>query len=56
MNKQLDINMVKVLTQPPVPPVLHYVNPRTIMEQFEWDKLKRQYRLLADHHCMICQR
>lgn len=55
-NKKLAIDMVTVLTQPPVPPALHYVNPRTIMGEFEWNKLKKQYRLLADHHCMICQR
>lgn len=55
-DKKLDINMVTVLTQPPVPPALHYVNPRMIMGQVEWDKLKKQYRLLAAHHCMICQR
>lgn len=53
-NKKLAIDMVTVLTQPPVPPALHYVNPRTIMGEFEWNKLKKQYRLLADHHCMIC--
>lgn len=55
-NKKLAIDMVTVLTQPPVPPALHYVNPRTIMGEFEWNKLKKQYRLLADHHCMNCQR
>ncbi len=55
-NKKLAIDMVTVLTQPPVPPALHYVNLRTIMGEFEWNKLKKQYRLLADHHCMICQR
>lgn len=35
MDEQLDINMIKVLTQPPVPPAVHYVNPRTIMGQVE---------------------
>lgn len=56
MNKNIDIETVKVLTQPIVPPALHYVTPRKIMGKSKWDKLKKEYRLVADHHCMICQR
>lgn len=56
MENKMDIELVKVLTQPIVPPALHYMTPRKIMGQSKWNKLKREYRSLADHHCMICQR
>ncbi|WP_261980521.1 hypothetical protein [Lactiplantibacillus plantarum] len=47
--------MVKILTQPVVPLALHYLAPRKIMGISQWNKLKQEYRLKANHHCMICQ-
>jgi len=54
--EKLDVEKVRVLTQPIVPVILHGLNPRNLMKSSEWDKLKKQYREKANHHCMICQR
>ncbi|GEK38296.1 hypothetical protein ACFFRT_12920 [Enterococcus thailandicus] len=55
MQKTLDIEMVRVLTQPVVPKALHYINPRKIMGEAKWKKLRKEYQIKADHHCMICK-
>lgn len=46
--------MVKELTQSILPFSLHGINPRTIMGDQEWNKIKKQKQKEADHHCMIC--
>ncbi|EMF0044871.1 hypothetical protein ACG6P0_002365 [Enterococcus hirae] len=56
MDNNLNIEMIKVLTQPIVPMSLHYLTPRKIMGATKWNKLKKEYQVKADHHCMICKR
>lgn len=48
--------MIKILTQPIVPQSLHYITPRSIMGFTCWEDLKKKYRIIANHHCMICNR
>ena len=45
---------IEVLTQTILPKSLHGINPRTIMGQAKWDKIKKAKLLEADHHCMAC--
>jgi len=56
MNKQLNIEMVKILTQPVVPVVLHGINPRKIMSAYKWKKLGSEWREKAQNCCMICEK
>ncbi|KAA0686396.1 hypothetical protein [Enterococcus faecium] len=56
MENNLDLDMVKILTQPVVPYALHYQNPRGIMGKTKWNKLKKEYQNKANHHCMICKK
>ena len=47
---------VTVLTQTILPFSLHGVNPRTIMGEDEWTKVKKETQKRTDHHCMCCGR
>lgn len=47
---------IEVLTQPILPLSLHGINPRSIMGDYQWKKVKAKYRDKANHHCMICDR
>jgi hypothetical protein len=47
---------IKILAQPLLPYTLHGVNPRTIMGQTSWNKIKKVKQKEADHHCQICDR
>lgn len=56
INEDLDVEMIKILTQLIVPQSLHYITPRSIMGFTCWEDLKKKYRIIANHHCMICNR
>lgn len=47
---------VKVLTQTILPFSLHEINPRTIMGEKEWKKIKKDTQTKANHHCQCCGR
>lgn len=46
--------MIEILTQPIIPIYLHGVNPRSIMGDNRWNKIKKEVQKEANHHCMIC--
>jgi len=56
MNQSPTKESVGVLTQTILPFSLHGVNPRTIMGEEEWQKVKKETQKQADHHCMCCGR
>lgn len=43
-----------ILTQSPLPKSIHGINPRTIMGENAWNKLKKQKQIEANYHCMCC--
>ena len=47
---------VEILTQTILPFSLHGINPRTIMGEKEWDKVKHQVQKESLHECMCCGR
>lgn len=52
----MTIENIKILAQPILPYSLHGVNPRTIMGNAAWNKMKIAKRSEANHHCQICDR
>ena len=48
------MNNYEILAQTVLPKSLHGINPRTIMGQAKWNKLKKEKLAEADHHCMAC--
>ena len=46
----------EVLTQTILPFALHGINPRTIMGQYKWNKIKKEAQSIANHHCQACGR
>ncbi len=47
---------VEILTQTILPFSLHGINPRTIMGEAEWDKVKHRVQKESYHECMCCGR
>ena len=45
---------IVILTQSILPLSIHGVNPRTIMGDCKWNKIKKEKQKIADHHCMCC--
>lgn len=57
MNQELPTReSVQILTQTILPFALHGVNPRTIMGEAEWNKVKHQVQRESMHECMCCGR
>lgn len=48
------MNNYEILAQTVLPKSLHGINPRTIMGQAKWNKLRQEKLAEADHHCMAC--
>lgn len=43
-----------ILMHPHIPVPLHYVNPRTIMGQVKWDRLRYNIYKLQEYRCRAC--
>lgn len=45
---------VEILAHTILPISLHGTNPRTIMGESKWKKIKKEKQKEANHHCMCC--
>lgn len=50
----MEMEKIKILAQSPLPKVIHGINPRNIMGDKAWNKIKKEKQTVANHHCMIC--
>ena len=59
MNPEISLptkESVEILTQTILPFSLHGINPRTIMGEAEWNKVKHQVQKASYHECQCCGR